>query len=379
MNYAVLADENIPYAKEAFSFLGDVQSMAGRDMASQHTEDIDILMVRSVTKVNETLLEKSRVKFVGTATIGTDHVDTDYLAERDICFASAPGCNANSVSEYITAILLEMAITKGFSLKNTVLGIVGVGNVGSLVEEKVKALGMDVILNDPPLKDETGDPKYRSLEEVFEADIISLHVPLTKEEPYPTFHMADKDFFNKMGTGKGFINASRGSVVDENALVSKLDTNELLFCALDVWEHEPDIYADLADKIDIGTPHIAGYSFEGKLNGTNMVYQAACDCFDMGPEWDYAEILKDKQKFSITLNQGYEQDLLAALKLNYDIIQDDAMLRQAAHSSSRGEEFDGLRKNYRKRREFTNSVLSLSDDSDQAYTDILKKLKFTVL
>jgi erythronate-4-phosphate dehydrogenase len=375
----ILADENIPFAEEAFSSLGNVTLVNGRDLPSEDIKDADILMVRSVTKVNESLLNGSRVRFVGTATIGTDHVDEDYLDTKGITFASAPGCNANSVSEYILAVLLEMAVAKGFPLKGKVLGIAGVGNVGSLVEEKARVLGMELILNDPPLKDETDDPKYRPFEDLFEADIITLHVPLTKEGLYSTYHMADENFFTRMGTGKGFINASRGSVIHENALLSKIKQNELLFCALDVWEHEPDISTELADAVDIGTPHIAGYSFEGKINGTNMVYQAACSCFDINPEWDFGSILRDTQEFSVALDQGFEHDLLNAVKLNYDIMQDDAMLRQAVHSTDRGEEFDGLRKNYRKRREFTNSVLSLSDDSSQIYAEILRKLRFNVI
>ena len=202
MAYTIYADENIPYAEEAFSSLGSVTLVNGRNLSSEDIADADILIVRSVTKVTESLLNGSNVTFVGTATIGTDHVDEEYLDRKNITFASAPGCNANSVSEYITGILLEMAVAKGFPLKDKVLGIAGVGNVGGLVEEKAKALGMEVILNDPPLRDETGDPKYRDIEELFEADIITLHVPLTKEGPYPTYHMADEKFFARMGTGR---------------------------------------------------------------------------------------------------------------------------------------------------------------------------------
>lgn len=376
-NHTVIADENIPFAEEAFSTLGNVILANGRDITSDDLSDADILVVRSVTNVGSSLLGSTDVEFVGTCTIGTDHVDLHYLSERNIGFASAPGCNANSVSEYITAVLLEMAVNKSFSLKERVLGIVGAGNVGSKVEAKALALGMEVILNDPPLKDRTGESRYRPLKEICEADIVTFHVPLTYEGPYPTFHMVSEDFLNAC-TGRGFINTSRGSVVDSNALAKKLECDGLAFCACDVWEHEPSIDRSMAELTDIGTPHIAGYSFEGKVNGTYAVYKAVCEHFSTEPLWDYADVMGEQPQYSVSMKQGFEENILEAVRLNYDVRDDDRRLRLALESDDIGASFDSLRRNYRKRREFPHSILSCGPDAQVSHTEALENIGFIV-
>ena len=197
----IVADENIPYVREAFAVLSDVCLVHGRNLTSEIVKDADVLLVRSVTKVNADLLEGSRVQFVGTATIGTDHIDLDYLNRKGIAFASAPGSNATSVAEYVTAALLTIADRRGISLNGKSVGIIGVGNVGSRVRARVEALGMKAICNDPPLARETGDPQFRPLAEALEADVVTLHVPLTREGPDATFHLADGAFFGKLRPG----------------------------------------------------------------------------------------------------------------------------------------------------------------------------------
>lgn len=372
----VLADENIPYGEEAFSTIGEVTLKSGRAITKQDLEGIEVLMVRSVTEVNRELLEGTDVRFVGTATIGTDHIDQDYLKEAGIGFSSAPGCNANSVSEYIMAVILEMAGKYNFNPVEKKLGIIGVGNVGSIVEEKACALGMNVILNDPPLRDATGDEKYRPLEEIFNADIVTLHVPLTKDGDYPTYHMTDASFFEKLGPGKAFINASRGSVVDESVLSSVIDNGSLLFTALDVWENEPGIDPGMLKKVDIGTPHIAGYSFEGKVTGTYMIYNAACEHLGIPSEWSFESVMGEKEAVKLLLLGSVPKDMLRTVRINYDIMNDDRILKGSCEQDDLAAEFDRLRKEYPKRREFMHTIIDPCEDISKEILDILEKFKF---
>ncbi|NQT84941.1 4-phosphoerythronate dehydrogenase, partial [bacterium] len=216
----IVADENIPYVKEAFGSLGDVIPLPGRKIAPASVVDAEILLVRSITEVNASLLEGSRVRFVGTATIGTDHVDEEYLHSRGIAFASAPGSNANSVAEYVVAALLTTARRKNFPLKGKTIGVIGVGNCGSRVAKKAEALGMRVLLNDPPLWRQTGNKRFRPLEELFSADILTLHVPLTYEGIDATYHLVDEAFLSKLRPECILMNTSRGPVVDNLALAT---------------------------------------------------------------------------------------------------------------------------------------------------------------
>jgi len=335
----IVADENIPFAREAFSGIGEVELVSGRNIPP--LRDVDILIVRSITKVNEELLAGSAVKFVGTATIGIDHIDLDYLRENGIGFASAPGSNSNSVAEYVTAALLTYAEDSGTELEGKSIAVVGVGNVGSKVVKKCEALGMTVLKNDPPLAEETGDPSFLEIEDVLGADFVTVHVPLTKEGRHPTYHMVDGDF---LGAVNGvFLNTSRGSVVDERALMSALGKN-VRAAVLDVWEHEPHVNRELAGMV-YGTPHIAGYSFDGKVNGVRMIYEAVCDYFGLERTWNAADFLPPGKR--IECSGDSEEDVIRdAVRRVYDIRRDYDEFRR------RMDEFDRLRKEYPRRREF---------------------------
>ncbi len=218
----IVADANIPFAGECFSSLGPVTVVPGREITPGAIRDAQILLVRSITRVDSKLLDGSSIRFVGTSTIGFDHVDVDYLVERDIGFASAPGSNANSVAEYIVAGLLEVAEKNNIKLQGKSIGVAGVGNVGGRVAKKCAALGMDVRLNDPPLARESGDEKYLPLKDLFDCDFISLHTPLTFEGIDKTFHLADEKFFKSLKNGCVFINTSRGGMVETGALKSAI-------------------------------------------------------------------------------------------------------------------------------------------------------------
>lgn len=353
----IVADENIPYVREAFGGLGEVVTAAGRAMTADLVRDADVLLVRSVTRVNEALLAESRVRFVGTATIGTDHVDQAYLAGRGIRFAAAPGSNANSVAEYVTAALLVLAGRGGWALAGRRMGVIGVGNVGRRVVGKARALGMEPILNDPPLGRATGDARYRSLAEALEADVVTLHVPLTREGPDATYHMVNDGFLSQLRPGAVLINTSRGAVAETPALHRALDAGRLGAVVLDVWEHEPAIDASLVARADLATAHIAGYSFDGKVNGTVMLHEALCAFLERPVEWSPSLPAPPVPRVEVTAEgeEGLRQAVLAV----YDIERDDADLRRVADLpvEERGPYFDRLRRDYPHRREFGGTVV----------------------
>ncbi len=374
----IVVDENVLGAEAAFGTLGDVTLAPGRAIANAMLKDADTLIVRTVTQVDATLLDGTSVQFVGTATIGEDHIDTNYLANAGIAYSAAPGCNANAVSEYITAALCELADERAFRLEDKRLGIIGVGHVGTRVAEKAKALGMECVLNDPPLADTTGDSKYRPLEEVFACDIITLHVPLTKAGDYPTLHLASADFFARVKRGAIIINSSRGNVIDGDALREALESGRVGACVLDVWPNEPNIDTMLLANCAIATPHIAGYSAEGKINGTRQVYDALCAHLGTAPVWTGDEFMPPPND-PITIDTDDPQAaIIQAARAAYPILEDDKAMRAIARQpeADRPTYFDHLRKNYTPRPPFTNQPIVATGIRTSA--EPLAKLGFPV-
>ncbi|MFA6186144.1 MAG: 4-phosphoerythronate dehydrogenase PdxB [Phycisphaerae bacterium] len=361
----IIADENIPFVKECFSSAGDCQTCHGRKISNEILKDADALLVRSITKVNEELLAGTNVKFVATATIGFEHIDIDYLAKNNIGFSSAPGSNANSVSEYITSAILNLADKYNFDVTKKSIGIIGVGNVGSRVEKKAKALGMKVVLNDPPLARKTGDKKYRTLKEIFDCDIVTCHTPLISDGIDKTFHLADEAFLKSLKKGAIFINSSRGKVHDTNALKNAISSGKFTAVVLDVWENEPNIDSELLDMVDFATPHIAGYSYDGKVAGMIMIYEAFCRHFGVEITQKIGDFLPRPQISEIFIKNNEKKPLRFAVSSLYDIRKDDAALRWLKNepADKRGAFFDGLRKNYPVRREFQNTTISVNDAS----------------
>ena len=371
----IVADENIPFAREAFGRLGDVATLPGREMSAGVLRDAEALFVRSVTQINAQLLEGTLIRFVATATIGTDHVDQDYLAERGIGFAYAPGCNANSVAEYVTAALLVMTKRWESTLEGKTIGVVGVGNVGSRVAPKARALGMTVLQNDPPLERETERSEFVAIDEVYAADFITLHVPLTRTGPDRTFRMVSADFLDRMGRETVLINTSRGGVVDSRALMDRMKAEQIAGVVLDVFEGEPDVDPEMLERLDLATPHIAGYSFDGKVNGTFQIYEQACAFFGRDVEWDPANDMPVPEKSTLDLpEQGDDETLVArAVRAIYNIEEDDQLLRGMLMEPplERGAYFDHLRKTYRRRREFYNTTVTVP----AGRTTLARKLK----
>lgn len=381
----IIADENIPYVKEAFGPLGTVRTLSGRKMSRDELMQADVLLVRSITPVNEQMLAGTPVRFVGTATIGFDHVDTAYLERQGIAFATAAGSNANSVAEYITAALLVLAERDGFALKGKTLGVVGYGNVGTKIVRYARdVLGMNVLVNDPPLKRQgRTDVPFVELQQVLaESDAVTFHVPLTKTGPDRTQRLIDAAHLARMKDGAILLNSSRGSVVIGADLKAALASGKLRAAVLDVWENEPTIDVELLGKVALGSPHIAGYSFDGKVAGTRMLLDAVCEHYriaDKPADW-LARIPGPNDPQSHFTPTGNDQaDVLSIIRRIYDIEADDARLRKMANlpADQQGAYFDKLRKEYPVRREAWNYQVALTCEAPSLRAK-LAGLRFSV-
>ncbi len=378
----IVCAESVLFGPEAFGTVGDVVVLPDRAISRENLREADALVIRSKTDVQAALLDGTRVSFVGTATAGFDHMDTAYLDGRGLAWCAAAGCNANSVAEYFTAAVLCLAHRHGLALEKMTVGVVGVGQVGSRVVRKAEALGMKTLWNDPPLKLTTGDSRYIELDDLLhEADVVTLHVPLTRTGPFPTFRMADCHFFEWIKPGAIFINTSRGEVADSEVLQLVLEKGVISHAVLDVWDAEPAIPPDLLARVDLGSPHIAGYSFEGRLNGTIAVYNALCRYFELKPTWTPDEKLMPKP-VEIRVDAGHKADesvLWEIVRQAYDIEADDRALRQGAPCDEKvwSDHVEALRRHYPERREFAADRVRLAS-SRPALVRKLRDLGFII-
>ncbi|WP_107852540.1 4-phosphoerythronate dehydrogenase [Oceanimonas marisflavi] len=347
----VLADENMPFVRELFEDWAEVETCPGRQLRPAQLRGVDVLLVRSITRVNETLLsEADRLGFVGTATIGCDHIDTELLARRGIAFASAPGCNKIAVGDYVLAALLRVANDGGWPLSNKTLAVIGAGNTGSEVASRAEGLGMRVLRCDPPLG-EAGTPGLVDIDQALTADIISFHVPITHQGPHATHHLLNRERIGRLGEQQVLINACRGDVWDNRALLARQQGDKPLTLVMDVWEHEPDVLAGLVPHVLIATPHIAGYSLEGKARGTFALYRALCAHAGRTQTRSLSDLLPPPAVPAVSLTGMPDQLLLERLvRLIYDIELDDRRFRRGLASGEPGF-FDRLRKEYHERRE----------------------------
>jgi len=351
----ILADENIPLVDEFFAGFGKIRRMPGRSINRAALENVDVLLVRSVTRVDRELLEGSAVRFVGTCTIGTDHLDLDYFEQAGIEWASAPGCNARGVVDYVLGSLLALSEVRGEALARRRFGVVGAGEVGGRLLEVLRGLGWDVRVCDPPRQvREAGD--FVSLDEILEeCDVISLHTPLTLGGDWPTFHLFDQARLSRLRPGTWLINASRGAVVDNAALRDLLLQRPDLEAVLDVWEGEPQVDVALAGLCRIATPHIAGYSLDGKLRGTAQIYAALCAARGVEPAIELAQLMPGPALTELAFASSAEPaEMLATLcRAVYDPRRDDADFRRSllGDEAQRRAGFDLLRKQYPPRRE----------------------------
>lgn len=374
----LIVDENIAFAQEAFSRFGNVKLVNGRSISVETVKDADALIVRSITRVDEELLAASKIKFVGTATIGTDHIDLDYLNKRAITFVDAKGCNADSVAEYVFTALLKVASEKNITLRNKTVGVVGIGNIGSRIVQIAESLGMKVLKNDPPLERASIGKNYVTLDEILKADIITLHVPLNYEGIDKTYHLLNESNLNLIKENSIIINTSRGPVVDNAALLEETKKKNFLLI-FDVWEDEPRINLSLLAETKVSTAHIAGYSFEGKVNGTKMIYNALCNHLKIKPNWIPNLPVIEKTELALPRGKSDEEKLYRLFSSIYEIEKDDNKLRKVS-THKPGEQaayFDFLRKTYPIRREFSNFTVLLSE-RDKQLKEFLESLRFRI-
>lgn len=352
----IAVDSNVPYAAEAFAGLGEIEVFRGNALSPKLLHDCEALIVRSTTRVDAGLLDGTPVRFVGTATSGTEHVDQTYLRESGITFVDAAGSNATSVAEYLTLSLHLLAKDRNFNLSETTLGLIGCGHVGREVLRCAKALGMECFLCDPPLARATAEPAYRDLHDVLQCDIVTLHVPLTDEGPDPTRRLIDGNALAQMKPGSILINAARGGVVDEAALREALDTNHLDAAILDVWENEPDFDPATVERGYLATPHIAGHSLDAKARGTEMMAKALADFFGSPTHWKAETALKQEKSVVPSQIQSLDAALDYCLDTLYDPRADDALMRDWAmlDATARAQMFNHYRRNYPVRREFSS-------------------------
>jgi erythronate-4-phosphate dehydrogenase len=375
----IVADENIPYVREAFGTLGAVTVWPGREIGAEQVREADLLLVRSVTAVGAKLLEGSRVRFVGSATIGLDHVDQAWLQARGIVLAYAPGSNANSVAEYVVSALVALREVR---CAGRTLGIVGLGRIGTLVRDKARALGMTVLANDPPLE-RAGKAGLVSLEDLLKrSDIVTCHVPLIREGPDATAHLLDASRLSLLKPHAAVINTSRGAVVDNAALLHCLQEKRLAGAVLDVWEGEPQPDPALIRAVTLGTPHIAGHSWNGKAAGTKMLYDAACTFFNRRFKWAPPTPPGGAGRRPVAVEAGRSLDevLRDLVPRFYDIRRDDAALRAIAElpGPEQGRAFDQFRASYPARLEFRYTSVAVSVGRSKVPA-ALRKIGFTVL
>lgn len=366
----IVIDDKIPYIRGAFEPFAEVVYLPGNKTTPEVVKDADAIVTRTRTKCNRDLLTGSKVKFIATATIGHDHIDTEFCKQAGIEWTNAPGCNAESVNQYIASALFSYSMKKRFDLKDKTIGIVGVGHVGSKVARLCETIGMKVLLNDPPRERVEGPEQFVSLEKIQnEADIITFHVPLNIKGDDTTFHMVDEKFIQNLKKKPLLINSCRGEVFDTKATKKALQTGAISGFIADCWENEPDIDLELLEMADYGTPHIAGYSKDGKANGTKMSVQAISRFFNLGIDnWEPENVeLPEKTTIEIDGNQRREYSILAeAILSTYDIENDDEALRENPQL------FEKLRGDYPVRREFDSYTIKMKNMKETMKLKLLK-------
>ncbi|NDL70659.1 4-phosphoerythronate dehydrogenase PdxB [Vreelandella alkaliphila] len=369
----LVIDANIPAADQCFVPFGTLHRLPGREIRATDVADADALIVRSITQVNQALLAQSPVRFVGTCTIGTDHIDRALLSERDIGFASAPGCNAEAVVDYVLSSLLLVGEREGWSLLARTVGIVGAGNVGSRLQRRLQALGVETLVCDPPRAEqehveqeraEERASKFVSLDSVIErCDVLCLHTPLVKEGPHATYQLLNAERINDLAPRTVLLNAGRGDCIDGLALRSRLAGKGDITAVLDVWEGEPEIDAGLRDLVALATPHIAGHSLDGKLRGSWMIQQALAQHIGRPSQLRFSELCPSPALAELTLQQALpvEDALRLCARAVYDVRRDHDALHRQVRKQGIKKGFDHCRANYPLRREFATLTVVLEN------------------
>jgi erythronate-4-phosphate dehydrogenase len=372
----VVIDEDIPFIRGVLEKYAQVVYLPGSGISRNDVADADALVVRTRTKCDEKLLNGTKVRFVASATIGFDHIDTEFCKTHNIQWTNAKGCNSSSVQQYIAAVLFHLSNKLEFELPGKTIGIVGVGNVGSKIATLCTTLGMRVLLNDPPRERLEGSSVFVPLKTIVEqADVMTFHVPLNRDGDDRTFHLADETFLDRLKPNQILINTSRGEVIETQGLHSVLKRGRIAGCILDVWENEPEIDLDLVSLVDIATPHIAGYSADGKANGTSMSIQAVSRFFSLGIDGWFPEHLPPPENQTIELDCRNLKQQQVASKLvgrTYDILADDRRMRGSPRT------FEQQRAAYPLRREFTAYKVNLLSAGNDVRS-MVKQLGFNTV
>jgi len=363
----IIIDKNIPLVHGVLENWAEVKYVEGSKICHDLLVGADAMIIRTRTMCNKNLLENTGIKFIGTATIGTDHIDLGWCREQGIQYASAPGCNSGSVMQYLASSLAYLTAKYKINPSGTTIGIIGVGNVGGKVAHMAKLLGFNVLLNDPPRERREGPQGFISINRLlYESDIVSLHVPLNFEGPDKTYQLVDENFLSKMKKKSIFINTSRGQVVNEKSLLEKLKGSFIKAAVLDVWRNEPDINTELLNAVDTGTAHIAGYSADGKANGGKMIIRQLAEYFDLPlKEWEPETLPEpDYPVIDLTGNRGSDFDILSkAILHTYSIEKDSSILKKNPSL------FEKIRNKYNIRREFNAYTVKCENER------ILNKLR----
>ena len=371
----IIADDKIPFLRGALEPYSEVVYLPGKEIINDVLTDADALLVRTRTKCDRLLLKDTRVRFIGTATIGFDHIDTQYCEDNGIRWTNAPGCNSSSVQQYIAAAMLTVASGNNFYLREKTLGIIGVGNVGLKVAKLGKVLGMNVLLNDPPRSRREGQKEFVPIDVILrESDIITIHVPLTMAGEDKTYHLFNEVAFGRMKKGAWFFNSSRGEVTKTAALKKVLGSSVLGGTVIDVWESEPDIDTELLSKVSLATPHIAGYSIDGKANGTAMVVNHLSRFFNLPLENWYPGDIPEPVCSEIVIDgtgKADEEIIRETVLHTYDIKTDDEKFRKSPA------DFERQRGDYPLRREFPSYTVKLSNSSENARS-VIEAMGFNI-
>lgn len=370
----IIADHKIPFLQGVFEPYCEVQYVPGNEIKKATLKNADVLLTRSITLCNPELLAGTSVKLIASATIGDDHIDKEFCRSNNIRWTTAKGCNAKAVEQYVYSALFALSDKFGLELNRMTIGIVGVGTIGSLIEKVVRAIGMKVLLNDPPRARNEGKAGFVTLNQIQqEADIITLHVPLLLTGEDRTFNLLDHKFFEKLEKQIILINTSRGQVIDSNALKHAIKDGKVKQSVLDVWENEPDIDQDLLNLVNIGTPHIAGYSIEGKTKATEIVIQSVCDFFKLPLKNRMPDLETKSRIISLNCKDINEQQCIIKIILAaYNILEDDKQLRKNPL------EFEKIRGNYNFRRENSGYNLDMKIPNKNTVR-ILSEMGFNVL
>lgn len=366
----IVADQAIPFAERFFSRIGEVSLFDGREIDASALATADVLVCRTVTRVNQSLLENSSLRLVASATSGLDHIDQDYLQERAIGLVSAPGCNARSVAEYVLSALCVLQDQRGFDLRGKTAAIIGCGHVGSLVLGFLQALGLECLVCDPFLEAPVGGGRFCTLDETRRCDIITLHVPLTDDGPWPTRAMLDGDYFRAVNNRVILVNTARGGVIDERVLLGFLQHQREAMAVIDCWCNEPAIDRALLQRADIATPHIAGYSIDSKLRASSRVFEETCRLLQLTPapaDPDEGLLPVDaRRRISLARQENDMHAVSLAVLASYDVRSDAAALRRMLEDrvSDSQAYFAELRNHYPIRREFSTLQLGLPAETD---------------